>query len=528
MAAKEQKTVFFSNIFRYLIVVIFLLAVLFYGQNIGESVAYSPEEFNLSNSVFYSNHIIQTNESNVIVNDIINSNKGDFYRLTFAGRAETADKENTSKSVDITPYLISKIGEKQALKTVPVQYSRDFQSQEIIFETDQSYSDLVFEKSAQGEGSLITIDNIRINRLNLNDWSKAARLAPTIFGDVNYSLENEGIGNVPTDSVLSTFLRGHQIVGEVFKSKDEYISSVELKMHFFGNGGNGNYSLELREVNEKDGKFTVADNVLAYFDFDSIHAEKFYQINQSDIFQLPISAKVEKGKYYFVGINDKSVKHNVVNNLRLLGTKDSKISPDCLGGKVGRGGKIVPVGNFYFKVYGAGFKNINGTRMLHGAKFEDMGDGTGLFTFKLSHNPIDILNVDSYQIDQKARGEIKNRVIRFDLSKKAIVAPAAGETYYVYKIDTIYPYSKFYLDSNQINGEEDVKIYFSKDAADWQLLSQNDGFFQNSNTVLAPGNKSTSIYLKVAYNDNPMYKKYNQPQFFGLKELNLAVSVDMK
>jgi len=299
-----------------------------------------------------------------------------------------------------------------------------------------------------------------------------------------------------------------------------------MKLEFTGSGEIGNYYLELREVNNQNGKVILSPDRIAYFGFDKNSAERDLKIKEG-IYHIPLAAYIEKGKTYFIGINNTEVRFNILNTLKIY------------GGNADSGEKIVSSvkgktseksGSLYLKVYGVDYIKAGDEKVLTGAKILDNGDGTGSYSYGQGGSFSDYLDLE--QVISK-----ENSSIFYDNIQGGISGKDEDDNAFVYKINTTYPFAKLNIEAGQPGGEfTNSLVYYSFDNKNWQEIKNDydkeDALFsadKNKFQKLLQGDgKTKTIYIKVTYDKEDAQEKNASAvpvRLFGLKNLKVVAEI---
>lgn len=140
-------------------------------------------------------------------------------------------------------------------------------------------------------------------------------------------------------------------LGQIFKANSDFVSAVELdfdvvKQH--NNGGKG-YVVSLKEVEQKKDSFEIQSGALAEVEFQIKDLAKFRQKNGK--YRFSFDAEVEKGKYYFVGIDNSKMQVDRFNHLTLKGSREDAYTQGTAATRQDRKTKLLE-GDLYFRLFG--------------------------------------------------------------------------------------------------------------------------------------------------------------------------------
>jgi hypothetical protein len=416
---------------RYWILLVLFCLLLFTGQNI------SPND-DVGNNVKNINIPEITSDSSIYESkNAIDSKSGEKYHILFQLKANKDGNTSSLSPETVQLSLTDNLGNTQHISDFDIQPNEDsYADEDVVFTTGSHYTNLVFQKNDSASNSKIFVKNIHITRQEGNDVIK-----PSLIGDFDKSKPVESFSYKDANTVLSTTNSKDKEVGEIFTANSNYLTGAKMKLHFRGNGGNGNYYLVVREL--KNGN--LSSNNLAQLSFNASTARSIYQINDIDqSYFFPLDARLVPGQKYFIGINSQNVQANYFNNLRIFGNP--------AGSSVANGRQILSengktkdkISNFYIRYYFASQQTYNGENVNFGDKFDDLGNGTGIYSYSSSsaHSSLDIFE--------------------------------SGEDFVTYKINTFYPFQKLYLEAvfsaSYLNS--DSRLLYSFDNKSWSVFEK--------------------------------------------------------
>ncbi|MEI7792456.1 MAG: hypothetical protein WCI57_03175 [Candidatus Berkelbacteria bacterium] len=405
---------------------------------------------------------------------------GGCYRVDYDIRAErvvndatSAGEKNKDKAIVIN---VENTADNKAYKTLKqatiLPNSYNYENQEIIFCSQKRYTNLSFSKDSPSDNVNVSIRNVNITKMSPSYVDE--KLSPTLSGfNVHYNIleSSDPINAVP----IYKFNGSNKFVGNVLQASDDFISAVDMKLHFMGNGGFGAYHLVLKKVAKNEaGKYTLADRDIASFDFSSEAANKIYKVNEGlGIYRFPISAKLNRGEYYFLGLSDSDVQNDFFNALEMYGAGKT-IDKSIAGMSFDSRGNGRSIATAYLSVYSAKFQNQeSGDRLLFGSYIEDLGGGLGRYTYRKNRNYLTALDFFSQDEQQT-----------------------------VYKFDTIYPSSNILIGTTVnvegLVGNEIPKIEYSTDGSNWLAMTQDEEIGSENNFAATLDNINNKFfYLRI-------------------------------
>lgn len=467
---------------------------------------------------------VPSDQNQYILNSLFSVKKGQCGRLFFGLRNTVSDNNLTELFMGNSKIKISLSNNfYQNQEIGSYEMKSDGFAQNVITEfcADADYSNLIFQKDEDSKDSSFEISNVLFYSLFLKKYD-LSNLLTSIIG-------NTDLGKIIYQSNLNSksavtafkFTRHNQMIGQTFVADSNTISGVDLKLDFTGSGGIGNYFLELREVGEENQEMSLSSDRIAYYCFNKDTAERDLKIEKG-FYHIPLVANLEQGKTYFIGISNEAVKFNILNTLKVYGGtagNDQDKITTSIGGKV-----ISKPGNLYLKVYGADYVMLENEKVLTGAKILDNGDGTGLYLYEQRGSSSDYL--DLYQSTME-----KNKNVFFDSVQSGVAGRDVGDNNFIYKINTLYPFTKFKINAEQTGGGyTDSLLYYSFNNINWYEIKNNfykEGENKDEFQELIQGGRETkTIYIKATFNKDDA--KGKSIHLFGLKNLKIVAELAVK
>lgn len=423
--------------------------------------------------------------------------------------------------------LSSDLNQNQELGSYEIKSNRFVQNEEVDFCSNTDYSGLLFQKNNDQDNqdyafeiSSVAFFPIAIEKHDLNN------LLPSIIGNTNFNniIYQSSFESKDANTAIK-FSRKNQLIGQTFIASSDTASGVDLKLEFIGGGGIGNYFLDLREVNDQGGKLVISSNRMAYYCFNKGSAEKNLKIEEK-VYHIPLAAHLEKGKTYFIGISNESVKFNILNTLKIYGGSEDTGSDKIITSVGGRTSE--KPGSLYLKVYGSDYTKVGDEKVLNGAKVLDNGDETGLYNYQQKGNFSDYLDLD--QLISKG-----NNDIFYDNVQSGVSGRDENDNAFVYKINTTYSFTRMKIEANQ-PGEDFINslVYYSFDEKKWQEIKsdsnkedassqENKDKFQE--LVYGDG-KTKTLFIKVTYDKADAIDK--KVHLFGLRNLKVTAELNLR
>ena len=499
---------------RYLIAIFLMAGIFFISQRFPAEIITSEScESGNCQAILESPELTGKNAS-YYVNDILKPDFGRYYRLTFLTRAN----RDTKLAVKIT----NPSDKDREVKTLELNESSKNIPQEIIFLSEGNYSDILFEKKDANDGADVNIESIQISKLEIKNEQELSGLKPTIRGEINF----DSVDQLQKDnSYAFNQLKDQNIIlGQIFKPQADYVASVTLDIDIVKQDNNGGkkYKFELREAEFDGGVPEITSNVMASVDFTVENIEKYRQ--EDGKFRFPIFAKLDKEKYYFIGINNNNVSVDKFNYLKLRGTKDKgKYADGTLAVKT-KGKTYSAVGSLYFITHQLNFSEYQGKKILGGEIIEDIGKPKGFFTYKPTGNIYDAADLYEYSSS-----------IKYDEDKEALygLTESGMESGMIYKFYTIFPFKKVKITGRQADFDwSHAAVSYSYDGNNWEEIPSN---FSNEsgrqgeelqyfNYEWNTDGAKSEFYVKIA----PKVESNEEGEKYGLRNFRVEAELLMR
>lgn len=267
------------------------------------NVEISKEQFHLGkNSLKIS--WVKANDRSVILNNYLLTQKDKYYKL---GLWVSSAKDGHFKISLNNKEQASAIAEMG----VVANPANKFRYYEYNFRSPLEASNLEIS-AADIESGAIFIDDIKLLPLNISSDKELASIEATVVGSNQQARigESQLAHNESSDamSVPKT------LIGQTFSSQGGNLAGASFFINKKGNGGDGEYLLELREFNESTKVFSPEKIAVKSFSAKDI---------DSEVKLIPIMAKLEAGKKYWLGFNNSAAKVSKENYLAIGQTDDN-------------------------------------------------------------------------------------------------------------------------------------------------------------------------------------------------------------
>ncbi len=499
-------------------------------------------EGKISLKVYFSEN---SNASVKIIDYVNNLEEGGFYKLSFLAKNSAAAEKN------IIVNMVEK-GKSQNLGKISLNASDGVQYAEFNFQAENSGPDLVFTAN-DGVRADIWIDNVMIEKLNINSADEIKKIDPAIFG--NTSRFNVDRSQLESNADSGDFFsRPNVKIGQIFSPTQPMISGVALKIQKAGTGGSGNYLLQIREYD--DGLGVISDEIIAeryiYTDYASSILDEIKEKEQQmrdeaaqkekDILEgaipndetvdwyppeftqqqideskakkrqnklelaisemkasfnvvydikIPITAKLATSKKYWIGVDNSKVKSDKKNYLKVF--YNSNLVAGNESGFVSRQPNVwQEFPSLWFKTFFPKHNVVQNKELLSGATISDFGGGKFVYRYKIG------------DLDYTALSGFPGRKI-YDIyagnyggSNKFGNYNLSSDQYVVYKFNTFYSAKKIIV--RELVYDQSLSIDFSMDGENWEEIFSDNPAEKNQKAdpfAINPEEKTSVFYLRM-------------------------------
>jgi len=480
---------------------------------------------------------------------------GSFYRLSFWARTNAAKEKTLEVSISGKEGS-QNLGDFSFTNATGVNYY------EFNFQAENEAADLIFVSTDKNKTD-VWIDNVLVEKINIDSTEQLDDIRPTIFGNTSkFNLDQSQTGE---DADSDTFFAiVNRQMGQIFQPTQPLISGMAMKIQKKGTGGTGTYRLQIREYDEKLGvisdkaiavRYIYTDYSASFLDQikekEAQMTEEFEQ-NESDIkegripndptvdqyppeytqqqiddskaqkrkatfaltvaemkenfnvpyeLEIPIAAKLDINKKYWIGIDSTGVKTDKRNYLKVFYNSAAGASENEPGFISKEAGTWQEYYTLWFKTFYPKHAQIFGEDILSGATVSDFGDQL-IYQYQFNVNDYSslsgfpgkkIYDMDSGNYEKSDEGG------NYTLSE---------DQYATYKFYTVYPAKKVIL--RNANYHQSLAMDFSTDGENWdEIYSENPA--ENAQAlgpiVIKPQEKSTTFYLRMrpGGNDSLLY-----------------------
>lgn len=498
--------------YKYVSVLILFVIILIFGKNFTPADEGATTRIKLMekeiNNIKKGIYTIKPESKPITTNTPTSYQKGDSIRLLFDIQTDTNNISQTyeDRPLELSLYLISDYGEKELIDNFKVQIPTANTLHEVKFTSSFDSSKLLIERNDTRTTGDLVVSGVSSYRLNIGS-SGLNSLKPTISGNPDLQKIVFSTASNFTGSFPNVFTRSKQLIGQIFSPNSDQVSSVDIALAWRGAGGAGDYLVELREVSDSGGYFEA----LAHYYFNQ---ETLQDLSiGGGVYRIPLVANLVQGKKYLFSINNNTVKFNLLNTLK-VGSSGGQVTEGSGALTTIGNGKDKSIGQLFMQVHGLECFKYKDQCVLNRATIQDIGGGSGLYSYESAGEPIDFL--DLYKSDPKTS---------FDNKVGGIIAPVSGGASFYYKFDTIYPYRtlKVVVDQNVINASKN-QLSYSLDNLSWIPINQNDdGNPIIKQIITPPSSQQTELFIKVTY--DPADALYKQSAYFGIKSIKTQASL---
>ena len=423
---------------------------------------------------------------------------------------------------------------------------------EFNFQAQNSASDLVFT-ATDGKQADVWIDNVMLEKLEVNSVDEINNIKPTVFGDTsrfnvdrNQTESNADSGNF--------FTKPNVKMGQIFSPSQSLISGIALKIQKVGTGGAGKYLLQMREYDDKLG--TISDEVIAsrniYTDYASSVLDQIkekeqqmrdeFAQNEKDILEgripndetvnwyppeftqqqidadksqrraaklelavaemkasfnvpynieIPIATKLDTSKKYWIGVDNSNVTNDKRNYIKIFYDSKSRV-----GNKQGLISQQPNVWqefpSLWFETFYPKHSKIQGADILSGATISDFGNGKIIYRYKFD------------DLDYTSLSGFPGRKIydifdgNYEKSDEFGNYSLLSDQYATYKFKTIYPTTKIII--RKVTYNHSMAIDFSTDGENWEEVFSDNPAEDNQTVIpfaINPEEKTSTFYLRI-------------------------------
>jgi hypothetical protein len=205
---------------------------------------------------------------------------------------------------------------------------------------------------------------------------------------------------------------------------------------------------------------------------------------QDNEYILPLAAKIEKGKYYYLAISDDQANFNLINTLEILGSPVTR--QDSYAFKLGN---LSKVGETDYAIYGYESKINNGRKMLFNESLTNTALDQQIYEYQFSNTPADYLDIFETSFD--------NGKVYYDTVSGGIVSINEPGNFYTYKFELPRFPSRVNISLETKETFLDVRSFWSVDNKNWQAIDYINYHQLNSFSETISGMTSQTFYLRL-------------------------------
>jgi len=499
-------------------------------------------EGKISLKIYFS----ENSSASVKIIDYVNKlEEGGFYKLSFLARNLSSAEKNLAINV------VEK-GKSQNLGKVNLEANNGVQRAEFNFQAENSGPDLVFTTN-DGVKADVWIDDIMVEKLNINSADEIGKIDPAIFGST--SRFNVDRSQTESDGDSGDFFSKPNVkMGQIFSPTQELISGLALKIQKVGTGGSGNYLLQIREYDDRLG--VISDEPIAsryiYTDYASSVLDEIKEKEQQmreeaaqkekDILEgaipndetvdwyppeftqqqideskakkrqsklelaiaemkgsfntvyeinIPITAKLDTNKKYWIGVDNAKVKSDKKNYLKVF--YNSSLEAGNEPGFISKQPNVwQEFYSLWFKTFYPRQNTVQSKELLSGAVISDFGGGKFIYRYKFDDLDYTALSgfpgrkiYDIYDGSYEKSSELGNFELSYD-------------QFTTYKFNTVYPAKKIIIREMAYN--QSLAIDFSTDGENWEEVFADNPAEDNQKITpfaINPEEKTNVFYLRI-------------------------------
>lgn len=480
-----------------------------------------------------TNLTIDTYSSSKTIDKAVEISEEGYYRIGFEYKVRPAEYlypkdsfEPVSGAEQFDPSVLSKskltfglfsssVGSNN-LGSFESSNSPDYNYIEVVSKITDNYSTFYLTKEI-GDDNQIFVKNFRTTKLNINSLDEARYLKPTEVGK-RVTLVNE----IPVEDKdykpIYSFRKNLTTVGQIFKADFEYLTDVSLKLDFPGIP-DGEFTLQLNEASFVDNEFRVDPKMIKTVTFSSRSVAGFAQ-SEPDLYLFPFQARLEKGKYYFIGIDAVNAEVGFFKRLRIFGTKNVQKYENGAAVLILGDDKVKVIGQAYFHLSGVDFTSHS--NLLSGAIVEDKGGGKGIYSYETKGNIYDYFDVLDAG-NSSPVSYVKNN------QGNLIVASAENGNHVIWPVDTIHPFVNMQFEAESLTDDNYLtQFYYSYDKNSWKRIPSEKNLSgeedKGRSSMIIPTNGGSKLFIKATYDP----KSRGGSGSIGIKKLKLKANLIIK
>jgi len=483
--------------FRYLVVVIILVGVMIFGRNFKSQ----QDDQDLLDRSAEGIYRLDT-AGEVVIGEAVSSMPDELVVIGF--NLLDREKDFRENQIDIPEGLdvlvANEFGEQKKIGEILPEVTLVYKPMEFQFVSDKNYRDLIIRK-AKNDNFLTEISAIRVDKYVIPQNNA---LVENHYG---YSQPEKMVSIDNNKQDYIRFWRKNQKVGEIFTADSDNLYGGEFKIRFQGIGGKGSYLIEVREIDDNN---KISGERLAYWYFNKRQLGLLGQISE-DTYFIPIVAKLEKGKKYYLGFSSAEVSNNWFNSVEIaFGGKIKKIKDPIDNSSISLHQKS-------HNLYSLKNKSYSGEELLFGSSISIV---TGKKTYSYSQLGRPAEYLDIYRVE----GERAKYSVLYDNVSGGIAGQLSKDTAIVYRFNAGINFNRAFISFKEVAGGYcGVKALWSYDDKNWQEIPGDN--FSNPNNPTnfkqsITGVGGSEIFLKITYDPERHHNK--KINLFGISDLSLV------
>jgi hypothetical protein len=407
-------------------------------------------------------------QRSVRLDNYLSVQKGKAYKIGLWATSVTNNPMQLSLGDKETSYIIADMN-------ILSNAENEFRYYEYNFYASDEASNLIFIPLSKEPGSIF-IDDIKL--LPLNKTTELALIKKTLLGSNSKRIIGEK--QFLHDRIAKDLSSPHTFLGQVFTASASDLAGVSFFLRKYGDGGVGDYVMELREFDTISQTLIPKRLAVKHFLASDI-------LSEVKFFSLP--AKLESGKEYWIGFNNSNVSADE-NNYLAIGQAERNTA--YLGGngflQQGENKIFTEERDLSFGIY---YNKPNQSEIgpiAYGLSWYDLGAGKSRLEYQLDgekgNNILDVYAKKDILVDKWGNILLENK-----------------DSYLVYKISAKQRIAELLVANLAFHNN--IHLALSTDGSNWtEIFSTNTGQnWQNSGKIQIDFQKDTkAIFLKLRKN----------------------------
>ncbi|MFA4817351.1 MAG: carbohydrate binding domain-containing protein [Parcubacteria group bacterium] len=477
-----------------------------------------------------------------------NISSGDFYRLGFWAK----NGSQTEKQINL------RIAEKDKTQDLGkfTLHTDDASYFEFTFQAENDAEDLILTSGDAAAGN-VWIDDVLVEKLNVSSGEELRNLKPAVFGDTTWKNidQSQDKKNGNSEDFLAA---PNRKIGQIFQPTQSMLSGIALRVTRAGTGGAGIYSIQLREFNQDTGVISndILASTLSNFgpdpetaaqikekeaamrsDFaqreqdiktgiipqdknedhypdtftqDQIDAAKAAKraaklendihdmkesFNQTQEYDIPLAAKLDSAKKYWIGIDNAgvTVDQNNYISVSTASAASDKENESAIGGFTSKiSGTWENSDALWLETFYPKHSRVNDVEIMSGATISNQGSSDFIYRYAFAPN------------DSSSASGFSGRKI-YDMLEGNYISDIYGnytlsnyDDYALYQFNALYPIQKIIIRNAQYH--QSLALEISLDKENWEEIYSENPAVNGQTTnpiVFTPKESGNVFYLRI-------------------------------